>query len=192
MGDEYIAKTGYWNSETDSTQHRHSPKLSEWICNFLKDKKRTTIYDFGCGLGNYLKDLSDFGYTDLIGFEGDPHQNKVFDKIEKMDLTAPFQVAPGHVICLEVGEHIPKEYMEPFLNNIKNSCSDYLIMSWAVRLQTGHGHVNCLDNEEIIPIIERMGFVYLESDSMQARDTQSRYWFDTPWFKDTILIFQRK
>ena len=40
MGDEYIAKTGYWNSETDSTQHRHSPKLSEWICNFLKDKKR--------------------------------------------------------------------------------------------------------------------------------------------------------
>ena len=187
-----IAKTGYWNRETAHLHHVHSQELSNWICQFLENEKHNPIIDLGCGRGQYLKDLEDSGFTDLIGYEGDPPKEKVFDFILKQDLTIPFFNLPKNsdvnVISLEVGEHIPAEFMDIYLDNITNNCDNYLITSWAIRGQEGFGHVNCLNNEEIIPLIEKRGFTYLKEESESARSVIKD---NTWWFKNTILIFKK-
>ena len=185
-----IAETGYWNGETAHIHHVHSKELSEWISDFLKEDKAKITYDFGCGLGNYLKDLQESGFSNLIGYEADPSKKKVFEHIMVKDLTILF-VLPigGNVISLEVGEHIPKKYQDIYLDNITKNCNGYLITSWAIRGQAGFGHVNCLDNHEIIPEIEKRGFKYLEKDSMSARSVIKD---NAAWFRNTILIFKKE
>ena len=147
------------------------------------------IRDFGCGLGNYLKDLQDYGYNQLVGFEADPPKERVFDHIIKQDLTIPFEISPkGNVISLEVGEHIPSEFMDTYLDNICNACNNYLITSWAIRGQAGFGHVNCLDNHEIIPHIRKRGFEFLANETIDVRSINLD---EAPWFKNTLLIFKK-
>lgn len=188
-----IAKTGYWNGETAHIHHVHSKELSNWICKFLDNNVHNFefIRDFGCGLGQYLKDLKDYGFyvDNLVGFEADPPKEKVFEHIIKQDLTIPFEIVPkGNVISLEVAEHIPAQFMDVYLDNITSACNNYLIMSWAIRGQDGFGHVNCLDNDEVIPLLEKRGFKYLEKESMEARNViQDNAW----WFRNTILIFKK-
>jgi tryptophanyl-tRNA synthetase len=185
-----IAETGYWNGETAHIHHVHSKELSEWICEFLKKDKAKITYDFGCGLGNYLKDLQESGFSNLIGYEADPSKKKVFENIWAQDLTIPFvTLIGGNVISLEVGEHIPKKYQDIYLDNVTKGCNGYLIISWAIRGQAGFGHVNCLDNHEIIPEIEKRGFKYLEKDSMSARSVIKD---NAAWFRNTILIFKKE
>ena len=87
-----------------------------------------------------------------------------------------------------MAEHIPAEFEEAALSNIISACNDKLIMSWAIRGQAGFGHVNCLDNHEVITKMESKGFSYLEQDSLNARSINLD---NAPWFKNTILIFQR-
>lgn len=186
-----IKETGYWDGETAHIHHVHSEELSEWICKFLKKNVSlsTPIRDYGSGLGNYLKDLQNFGFKELVGFEADPPKQRVFPHIIKQDLTIPMTLnSKGVSISLEVGEHIPEQYMNVYLDNICNNCNNYLITSWAVRGQDGFGHVNCLNNDEIIPLIEQRGFEYLKEDSLNARSVITE---KTWWFKNTILIFKK-
>jgi len=187
-----ISKTGYWKGETAHQHHYHCQPLSDWIYNLLKeDKNKKIVYDFGCGLGNYLKDLYDkgFSYQYLFGFEAEVPKKAVFEGIMDHDLTKPANLPyKGHVISLEVGEHIPSEHMDQYLDNICNNCDGYLITSWAVRGQEGFGHVNCLDNEEIIPEFEKRGFKYLPNESQSARDCIGDDFGQ--WFKNTLMIFR--
>lgn len=182
---KFVDNTGYWKSEI-SNVHEYSLELAKWISEFLpKDK---LIHDFGCGNGNYLKYLQDNNFKKLIGYEGEIPNSKVFDNITQQNLIYEFKVQKGNVICLEVGEHIPKEYQDVFLNNICNACDDKLILSWAIRGQTGLLHINCLDYDEIKPFIEIRGFKLLEQESLNARSCIN---FSCDWFKNTIYIFQK-
>ena len=184
-----ISKTGYWNAETAHLHHVHSQELSNWICEFLKNEKDKYLNDLGCGLGNYLNDLRNNGFTKLNGYEGDPSPKSKFGFIFKCDLTKKLKdINIGNIISLEVGEHIPAEFMDIYLDNITNNCDNYLITSWAIRGQEGFGHVNCLNNEEIIPLIEKRGFTYLKEESESARSVIKD---NTWWFKNTILIFKK-
>lgn len=185
----YINQTGYWLNDVPQEQHAHSQELSAWIVDFLKDHKDSQIIDFGCGNGNYLKDLKQAGFKHLLGVEGDPIPNDEVD-IVKADLTSYLKLdKKGVVICLEVGEHIPQQYEHVLLENIKAHCEDIVIMSWAVRGQTGYGHVNELNNDEIIPKVEALGFTHLEKESTEAR---SKVINGCPWFKNTIMIFKKQ
>jgi 2-polyprenyl-3-methyl-5-hydroxy-6-metoxy-1,4-benzoquinol methylase len=44
-----------------------------FLCTFGYDTNKTRILDFGCGNGNNLRRLSRLGYSDLVGFDFDPH-----------------------------------------------------------------------------------------------------------------------
>jgi hypothetical protein len=184
-----IHPTGYWSGSSAHSHHIHSKKLSNWICNFLKDQKNYFIYDMGCGLGNYLLDLKNNGFTKLIGFEAEPPEKKVFYNIIAKNLTLPIELEKkGNVISLEVGEHIPKKYMNTYLDNVCKNCSNYLITSWAIRNQGGFGHVNCLDNYEILPEYEKRGFKLLEEETKEARKTIENRCF---WFRNTLFIMKK-
>lgn len=183
----FVSETGFWD-ENALEHHGFSLDLAEWLTNYLDKSKK--LYDFGCGLGNYLVHLKQNGFADLVGYEENLFKEQVFENIIQQDLTKKFQVPEcGNVVCLEVGEHIPAKYQDAFLDNITAACDEKLILSWAIRGQQGFFHVNCLNNEEIIPEIEKRGFVFLESDSLAARKSIGS---ECDWFKNTILIFKKK
>jgi SAM-dependent methyltransferase len=193
-----IANTGFWDGKDAHLHHTYSKPLVNWIIEYLKEDKNKTLYDFGCGIGQYLQQLKIAGFTKLTGFEGDPPQHKVFDNIIKQDLTEQFTVSEkGNCIFLEVAEHIPAQFEEIVLNNVINACNGKLIMSWAIRGQTGHGHVNCLDNYEVIDRFTNLGMIYLEEETIAIRKlihpTKNNIEeCELPWFKNTTLIFKSK
>lgn len=185
-----IHETGYWKSDQAEKWHVHSKNLNEWIINFLSDKKESIIYDFGCGMGDYLYTLHLNGFKKLMGFEMEPPKKYEEFEIKSQNLAIPFlEKEKGVVISLEVGEHIPPQYQDIFVDNITNNCSDLLILSWAIRGQGGLGHFNELNNNEIIPEIEKRGFEYLEELTLDARKSpEDAYWY----FRNTLMIFKRK
>jgi hypothetical protein len=184
-----IHETGYWTKENSVSHHIHSPNLSNWISDFLKDYQDHQIYDFGCGLGSYLNDLHLKGFKNLKGVEFDPMKNDYDFEILKLNLSDPILLEKkGIIICLEVGEHIPEKYQEILLNNFVNNCDKYLILSWAVRGQGGYGHYNELNNDEILPLIENLGFKYLEDLSNSVRLVPED---NCGYFRNTLMIFEK-
>jgi hypothetical protein len=184
-----IANTGFWNGETAHNHHVHSDNLSQWIYDFCIKKKIQSVTDFGCGLGEYLSKLSPI-LNNAIGVEGSIPKAAKFEYIIEGDLTTDLKskaFTSDLVISLEVGEHIPAEFMGVYLDNITNHSAKYLITSWAVRGQAGFGHVNCLDNAEIIPEFENRGFKLLEKETEKARLVIED---KAHWFRNTLFIFK--
>ena len=62
-------------------------------------------------------------------------------------------------------------------------------MSWAIIGQLGDGHVNCMNNDEVISKMNELGFDYLEDDSVSARNSVSPE--IASWFLKTIMIFKK-
>lgn len=193
-----ISNTGFWSGDNAHNHHVHSPKLAKWIsdlllgkfnkCDMPKDKR---IYDFGAGLGHYLKQLDEDGFTDLVGFEGDVPVKKVFSGIFQQDLTKSIPEAfadKGHVIMLEVGEHVHQEFESALIDNVSRFCRGYLVLSWAVPGQAGFGHVNCKTNEEVIEMLKEKGFLFLEGLTREARQNVDD---NAPWFRNTLMIFYK-
>lgn len=184
-----ISNTGIW-SEDEKIFHVDSIDLLNSLKEHLNNQK--PVYDFGCGTGFYLKELSKCGFNGkLIGFEGTSvpkAENVIF---EVTDLSSPMEniLDPGQILSFEVGEHIPKEFEQSFIDNITRFCDSRLIISWAVPGQIGLGHVNCQSNDYIINEINKRGFIYNISIS---NDIRNRAHNTTPWFKDTIMVFDKK
>lgn len=186
-----IANTGFWNGETAHNHHVHSEKLAQWIYDFCLKNQIQTATDFGCGLGEYLLKLSPI-LLGAIGVEGSIPKQCKFDRIAQLDLTtnlkADSALSSTLAISLEVGEHIPSEFMGVYLDNITFHCEKYLITSWAVRGQAGFGHVNCLDNHEIIPEFEKRGFELMESETKEVRAVIED---KAHWFRNTLFVFKK-
>lgn len=170
-----IHHEGWWESEED-VPHLLVESICNWIIKFLDKDKNYPLHDFGCGLGHYLAKIKEAGYTNLTGYEGKIAKNSQFNNIVEQDISKPFQVAhKGNIMCLEVGEHIPAEFENIFLTNLANACDRYLILSWAERGLDFPGHVNCLDNYEVIPKVLVKGFEYLPQETMQAKIAVNDY-----------------
>ena len=183
-----IAPTGYWYEEPC---YGVSSALADWICDYLSADKSTPVHDLGCGAGYYLRRLREAGYTDLTGYEGSPVPWRQYGQVIAHDLTEPLVVAkPGHVVCLEVAEHVPRAYQGVLLTSIAGACAPgcKLVMSWAVRGQGGDGHVNCLDNWEAIDVVRRAGFEVRHGDSVAARLLDHG---ECAHFRATLMMFER-
>ena len=193
-----IKETGYWTSDDTKAIHGHDPRLSNWILNYLQDDKYKQLIDFGCGFGDYLKNLHNNGFTNLHGFEGEVRKGSP-NFVDSWDLTNPIKNYKNYdnlknnaynTICWEVGEHIPKQYESIFLDNITSLTINKIILSWAIIGQLGDGHVNCMNNDEVISKMNELGFDYLEDDSVSARNSVSPE--IASWFLKTIMIFKKK
>lgn len=180
-----ISETGFW-IENDDHEHFFSPELSKIINYYCKMNKVRTVYDFGCGTGEYLQALAD-KYPDVkgTGFEGS-QTDRIFKSIVAQDLSKPFQLTPADLaISIEVGEHIPKEFEQTFIDNISNNSSKHLIISWAIEGQGGLGHINCQNNDYIINQFEARGWKFNSELSYDLRDTFPK----DIWLKNTLMIF---
>ena len=93
------------------------------------------------------------------------------------------------LLCLEVCEHVPKEYEQNLIHNIDKHISEngLLVLSWAIPGQGGLGHVNCQTNDYCIKLFNNLGYTYLQNDSNYLRKYASVH-----WFKNTIMVFKKQ
>lgn len=180
-----VSQTGYW-SEEEIIYHDYSFPLARWIAKSFN--KRKQIVDFGAGDGFYCGYLGDVGFK-AIAIEGNKNTVVYARKVIEQDLTEPFELArTGNSICLEVGEHIPEEFEQVFIDNIANNTKGELVLSWAVPDQEGWYHVNCKDNEYVINEFEKRGFVYLPAATSSARAVIEER---RSYFRNTIMVFEK-
>lgn len=182
---------GAWDYTDALKGHHFSLNLALAIAKCFDSSK--LVIDLGCGPGFYAQTLKREGFKTIRAYDGTPDFKNLalFDKIEVLDLTEPFpEGVSGQVICLEVGEHIPKKYMAQFLDNVaKATAKDCdLILSWALPNQGGLGHVNELPNDDVIKEVEARGFSFQKEATKEFR----RLNFDgCYWFNSTIMVFRK-
>lgn len=175
-----ISNTGFWIGDA-TLQHKHDPKLADALANLLKN---STVYDLGCGEGKYVKHFNSKNDIVAFGIDGNP-KTKEIKNCFVFDLTKPLDISAfDWVLSLEVGEHIPKELCQNYIDNLKNLNKEGIVLSWAIPGQGGDGHVNELPNEDVIAMFPE--YTYDVEASLYLR-SKSALW----WFKNTIMVFRK-
>ena len=182
-----INDNGFWDHNGHALEnHFNDLFVAELLVSFAKKYSPSLVYDFGCGTGFYLKQINDTLGIESIGFEGVP-DTALYQNILKKDLTEELTMkrSADMSISLEVGEHIPKEFEQIFIDNICNNTNKILVLSWAIKGQGGKGHVNCQDNDYIIEEVEKRGFKFNPKILNYRKNAELR------WFKNTLMMFER-
>jgi SAM-dependent methyltransferase len=180
---------GIWSNDEKAIGHRHSEALAKAIVSILeKDKYEGQVYDLGCGDGYYTRYFNDHGF-ECTGYDGNPGTSDWKDLI-KFDLTESLHLdEKGAIVCLEVGEHIPRQFEEQLLNNITNNTSGKVILSWAVKGQGGLGHVNEQENYYVQMKFNERNFRLNgpQTELLRAAVKNCPCW----WFASTLLVFDK-
>lgn len=178
-----ISETGCWLSADLVNSHYFDKGLAEAIvkeCHPID-----SIIDIGCGNGAYVNYFTSKGFLS-VGYDGSPLTEQITDgACHQMDFSTPQGFFNWDVVVsLEVGEHIPVQYEQIFLDNIVRPTPRLIILSWAIEGQSGQGHVNCRNNDYIIAEMEKRAYSYLPAASHRLRSASR-----LPWFKKTIMVF---
>ncbi len=166
--------------------HVFDEPLSTALCRVFAHK---SVVDLGCGPGRYVRAFRQYGIS-CDGFDGNPHTLELSGGIcQVMDLAMPQypQNTYDWVLSLEVGEHIPMEFMETYMDNLDRYARSGIILSWATPGQGGDGHVNNQSNNFIEQKMANRGFSRRKDveDSLRKAAEQ-------PWFKSTIMVYERR
>lgn len=188
-----IQDDGIWINNT-LQRHCYDYPLGLVLCDVFKSLKIKDIVDLGCGPGWYVKTLRESGF-DATGYDGNPYTEEISEKIlgdgtkcSQQNLTEKFLLwkKVDLIMSLEVGEHIPMQFEDIFIDNLTNNAQSYILLSWATGKFKGDGHVNCRTNEYVVQKMLKRGFIENTSIKNILRKNSS-----LEWFKDTILFFQK-
>ena len=90
------------------------------------------------------------------------------------------------VLCLEVGEHVPKELEGNLFDTITQHADHGVLLSWAMPGQRGHNHVNTQPRGHIVAQMHKRGFIACDKLGASLRSQAS-----FKWFKNTLQVFMR-
>ncbi|MDE6336488.1 MAG: methyltransferase domain-containing protein [Muribaculaceae bacterium] len=193
MGTPKIGDHGQWLSY-DYSGHVFDGGLAECIFEIVSQNDMETVVDMGCGPGWYVAYLRRLGIR-AYGYDANPHTDTIsthlfksnyhcecLDLSEEVIFSKPFEL----VISIEVGEHIPKEFQNTFLDNLANNCSNCLLLSWAVPEQAGDGHINLKTNEWVIDQITQRGLIFNREKTILYRSKCNHN-----WLKKSLMFFER-
>jgi hypothetical protein len=183
------AKTGIWDINTANSHggHKHDEGIIKKISELYEP---IAVADLGCGDGWYCQQLKQkWKNTVIHGYEGcvDMKTEGVYDDIFILDLSLKRYVGIKYdlVLCIEVGEHIPLEKEQTFLDNVKEFCDCFLVMSWALPKQGGRGHFNERPEDYIIEQMTKRGFFVDDSSTNELRDAAT-----LKWLKRTVTAYE--
>ena len=114
------------------------------IFEFIQPK---SVIDVGCGVGTWLSVFQAHGVEDVWGIDGDYIDKNVLEipeeKFLTFDLKNPFKLSRQFdlVVSLEVGEHLPQECAETFVESL-TQLAPVILFSAAIPFQGGTDHVN--------------------------------------------------
>jgi hypothetical protein len=159
--------------------------FDEALCNEIaRTFKVTSVVDIGCGDGRYVMCLNEHGIK-CVGFDGNPDTAQV-SSCGVCDFSIPVDIGKYElVLCLEVGEHIPRKYEQVFLDNIRRASIDWIILSWAIEGQDGNGHVNCRDNWYVVREMRQRDYELDVELTKQLRGVST-----ISWFRNTLMVYQ--
>lgn len=179
---------GMWNGKDAALKHIFDPGLARGLAKMLRSEEDTSIVDFGCGMGYYIRHLHREGF-DVSGYDGNPNTLELTDGFCKViDLSEPFDLGRRYdwVMSIEVGEHIPKKFERIFIKNLIRHCKKGIVLSWAIKGQRGDGHVNCQNNDYIKEVMASYGFRNDLDTELFLRAQLSKFRF----LKKTIMVFR--
>lgn len=191
MNKPYVHESGYWLSGEEG----HFSKEEGYFFDVALAGELTlllegmSVCDIGCGLGRYVRWLRDRGF-DCDGYDGNPNTRELTDGIcDTLNFAEPVRLSRTYdaIMSFEVGEHIPAQFEQSFIDNLASHARKLLVMSWAVPGQEGDGHVNCRSNLHIVRQLRRRGFRFEPIPSLMLRANCSLY-----WLKHTLLVFSRR
>lgn len=185
MNSNLINEKGFWETK-DLTGHHSDINLLMELRKIIEQNSIKTLVDFGCGPAFYVDNLRDL--VNFEAYDGNPNTTEITNGIARvLDLSENFDLKKKFdcVLSLEVGEHIPEQYEEIFIDNLIRHSKNKIILSWAIEGQIGDGHVNCRNNDYIIKKFEEKGFRLNEKFTKQIREK------DVVWFKYTIFVFDK-
>ena len=175
---------GCWTTREEADTHVFDAQLCEAI---IATFPVSTAVDIGCGKGDYVRALRDADIP-CWGYDGSPLTKEFCEVCETMDFSVPQDIGEFDlVLSMEVGEHVPVEYEQVFIDNICRASREYVCLSWAIEGQGGTGHVNCRNNGYIINEMYRRGFDVDWEHTEYLREQST-----LPWFKNTIMVFEKR
>lgn len=106
-----------------------------------------------------------------------------------LDLTLPQYWLPTYdwVICLEVLEHIPAEFENIVLDNIRRVAAEGAVISWAVPGQGGYNHINLQPSQHVEKVFALRGFERDDDKTAMLQNAAS-----LKWLKNNVIVFRRR
>lgn len=182
-----IHKNGFW-LDMDSDGHIFDDNLSKALIDLIKEENIGSIVDLGCGKGDYARRIKDQGIL-CDCYDGNPNTRELSKCLcDVLDLSVDVTLGKNYdcVLSLEVGEHIPKEFEDNFLNNLVKHSNKLVVVSWAIVGQKGKGHVNERGNDYIEQKMKQLGCLrLLEKEKVLREKSRLR------WFKNTIMVYKK-
>ena len=135
--------SGFFEVNRDRA-HGSASVIVPIVLEFLQPR---TVIDVGCGLGSWLVVFRDHGVEDLFGVDGTWVRQEDLEipreKFLAWDLTKPLFLKRQFdlVVSLEVGEHLPPESAEVFVDTL-TQLGKVVLFSAAIPFQGGTHHVN--------------------------------------------------
>ena len=151
------------------------------------------VLDVGAGIGLYVEHLRERGVY-AFGVDGIEGVHKLSDgRVSQLDMTDTTawldirQIAPRFdlVMCIEVGEHIPEQHLQAFLDNLDRIVTRRYLISWGVPGQRGHNHVSCRSPEWVANEFGKRGIALDEQKTIAARKLAGKGW------DRKLLVFDR-
>jgi cyclopropane fatty-acyl-phospholipid synthase-like methyltransferase len=188
-----INSRGYWENETQEG-HGVDESIAKAIKIFLQTeiarlwKTPISVVDIGCGNGYYTQVLNSDGVT-CLGFDGNPYTEFISNRFCSV---ADFSVKQelglyDWVLSLEVGEHIPEEYEDIFIDNLHRHNRYGMIISWSIPEYGGDGHFNPKPNSYIIDKITKLGYTLDKTYTDIIRNKANNCY----WFRETLFVFRK-
>lgn len=159
----------------------------------LEQIKPTSIVDFGCGEGRWIKEAKknnpDIKVLGLDGYY--VNRDKLLisrDEFMEVDLRERIELGQKYdlAISTEVAEHIEKEYADVFVDNLVRA-SDCILFSAAIPGQGGEHHVNEQWQSYWVKKFESRGY---ETDV----SIRNYFWNDdciNCWRRQNLLMFSK-
>ena len=188
-----ILPSGAWDNDTEEG-HGVDEGLANGIAKFILQQRGKIVIDIGCGNGFYTRVMNSHNGISCAGFDGNPNTPEITHGVCRVaDFSKPQYLGLyDWVLSLEVGEHIPEEFEDIFLDNLCRHALTGIILSWAIPGQGGDGHVNCRDNKYIEDKLNERGFELDAECTNSLRQNSNTYPKPCYWFRDTLLVFRRR
>ena len=158
--------------------------------------------DMGCNNGGLLNAVkSHFNETDIIGYDyfqwaKDYAPTLVKESIIITDLSKKetFKKQYSLVNCSEVGEHIPKEAEDIFLNNLADISSDILLLTWSNEYDNEGQHLNPRPKSYIIERMKERGFSHWKERAKSFSDVLANKLegIGYNWWAENMMVFKRE
>jgi len=181
-------ETGIWSLVEMMKRRPCDFLLAAAIATYYKTP--ATAVDLGCGDGQYCRIFKTYNWPLVHGYEGASQIANlgVYNQVFQVDLSKPLCESTSYefVLCLEVGEHIPRKHEQVFIENVCKFCKKHLVISWAIPGQGGTGHFNERPNSYIVDEFVGRGFKFNNKLTDRLRKHIS-----VRWFRNTVMVFYR-